>query len=83
MKSLGRIPTDPVAHSLVRDCRSCSSKFSLSVVDLDNSLSMLKVAICPRLSVGLGAISTRKKKHLNDNVLKENSYNYQITDLRF
>ena len=64
MKSSGRIPTDPVPHSLVRDCHSCRSKFSLSVVDLDNSFSMSKVAICSRLSIGLEAISKKKGKSI-------------------
>ena len=64
MKSLERIPTDPVPHSLVRDCCSCRSKFSLSVADLDNSFSMSKAAICSRLFVGLEAISKKKEKAL-------------------
>ena len=59
MKSSGRIPTDPVPHSLVRDCHSCRSKFSPSVADLDNSFSMSKAAICSRLSISLEAISKK------------------------
>ena len=64
MKSLGRIPTDPVPHSLVRDCHCCRSKFSLSVAYLDNSFSMSKAAICSRLSIGLEAISKKKGERI-------------------
>ena len=57
-----RVPTDPVPHSLVRDCLSCRRRFSLSSDNLENSFSMLKVAICSRLSVGLEVVSKIKKK---------------------
>ena len=84
MKSLGRIPTDPVPHSLVRDCCSCRSKFSLSVVDLDNSFSTSKAVICSRLSISLEAISKKKgKKHRNNDVLKEDNFNCKTTDHKF
>ena len=84
MKSSGRIPTDPVPHSLLRDCRSGRSKFSLSVVDLDNSFSMSKVAICSRLSIGLEAISKKRgKKHRNNDVLREDNFNCKATDQKF
>ena len=62
MKSLGRVPTDPVPHSLVRDCLSCKRRFSLSMEDFDNSFSTSKAAICSKLSVGLEVMSKIKKK---------------------
>ena len=83
MKSLGRVPTDPVPHYLVRDWHSCRSRFSLSVADLDNSFSTSKVAICSRLYIGLEARYKKKEKKLNENILKENDSSYGITDLRF
>ena len=62
MKSSGRVPTDPVPHSLVRDCLSCKRRFSLSMEDFDNNFSMSKVAICCKLSVGLEVMSKIRKK---------------------
>ena len=62
MKSSGWVPTDPVPHSLVRDCLSCKSRFSLSVADFDNNFSMSKAAICSKLSVGLEVRSKIRKK---------------------
>ena len=62
MKSLGRVPTDPVPHSLVRDCLSCKRRFSLSVEDFDNNFSTSKAAICSKLSVGLEVMSKIRKK---------------------
>ena len=74
---------DPVPHSLVRDCCSCRSKFSLSVADLDNSFSTSKAAICSRLSIGLETISKKRRKHWNNDVLKEDNFNCKITDQKF
>ena len=62
MKSLGRVPTDPVPHSLVRDCLSCRRRFSLSMEDFDNNFSTSKVVICSKLSVGLEVISKIKER---------------------
>ena len=62
MKSLGRVPTDPVPHSLVRDCLSCKRRFSLSMEDFDNSFSTSKVVICSKPSVGLEVMSKIRKK---------------------
>ena len=62
MKSLGRVPTDPIPHSLVRDCLSCKSRFSLSVADFDSNFSTSKAAICSKLSVGLEARSKIEKE---------------------
>ena len=62
MESSGRVPTDPVPHSLVRDCLSCKRRFSLSMEDFDNNFSMSKVAICSKLSVGLEVMSKIKEK---------------------
>ena len=62
MKSLGRVPTDPFPHSLVRDSLSCKSRFSLSVADFDNSFSTSKVVICSKLTVGFEAWSGMRKK---------------------
>ena len=70
MKSLGRVLMDPAPHSLVKDCHNWRSRFSLRMANFDNSFSMSKAAICSRLSVGLEARS-KKKKILNENVLKE------------
>ena len=53
MKSLGKVPTDPVPHSLVRDCLSCKRRFSLSMEDFDSNFSTSKVVICSKHSVGL------------------------------
>ena len=83
MKSLGRIPTDPVPHSLVRDCHSCRSKFSLSVADLDNSFSMSKAAICSRLPLVWKQYLKKRRKHWNNNVLKEDNFNYKIIGQKF
>ena len=62
MKSLGRVPTDPVPHSLVRDGLSCKRRFSLSVEDFDNNFSTSKAVICSKLSVGLEVMSKIKEK---------------------
>ena len=62
MKSLGRVPTDPVPHSLVRDCLSCKRRFSLSMEDFDNNFSTSKAAIYSKLSVGLEVMSKVKEK---------------------
>ena len=70
MESLGRVSTDPVSHSLVRDCCSCKRRFSLSMEDLDNNFSMSKAVICYNLSVGLEVMSKIKEKgkNLSENV---------------
>ena len=82
MKSLGRVTTDPIPHSLVRDCLSCKRRFSLSVEDFDNNFSMSKVVICSKLSVSLEVRSKiKKKKHWSENVWDENGSNYRIEDL--
>ena len=52
----------PAPHSLVNDCHSCRSTFSLRMADFDNSFSTSKAAICSRLSVGLEARSEKKKE---------------------
>ena len=62
MKSLGRVPTDPVPYSLLKDCLSCKRRFSLSMEDFDNNFSMSKAAICSKLSVGLEVLSKIKEK---------------------
>ena len=62
MKSLGRVPTDPVPHSLVRNCLSCKRRFSLRVEDFDNNFSRSKAVICSKLSVGLEVRSQIRKK---------------------
>ena len=62
MKSLGRVPTDPVPHSLVKDCLSCKRRFSLIMEDFDNSFSTSKAVICSKLSVGLVAMSKIRKE---------------------
>ena len=62
MTPLGRVPTDPVPHSLVRDCLSCKRRFSLTVEDFDNNFSTSKVVICSNLSVGLEVMSKVRKK---------------------
>ena len=72
MKSLGRVPTDPVPHSLVRDCLSCKRRFSLSMEDFDCNFSTSKVVICSKLSVGLEVISKIKERRKN---LSENASN--------
>ena len=51
----------PLPHSLVKDCSNCNNMFSLRMANFDNSSSMLKAAICSRLSVGLEAGSETKK----------------------
>ena len=62
----------PAPHSLVNDCHSCRSTFSLRMADFDNSFSTSKAAICLRLSVGLEARSEKKKRNiLSENVLKK------------
>ena len=66
MKSLGRVPTDPVPHSLVRDCLSCKSRSSLSVTDFDNNFSTSKAVICSKLSVGLEVRSKIGKKKTSE-----------------
>ena len=62
MKSSGRVPTDPVPPSLVRDCLNCERRFSLSMEDFDNNFSTSKAAICSKLSVGLEVMSKIRKK---------------------
>ena len=62
MKSLGRVPTDPVPHSLMRDGLSCKRRFSLSMEDFDNNFSMSKAVISSKLSMGLEVMSKIRKK---------------------
>ena len=61
----------PAPHSLVNDCHSYRSMFSLRMADFDNSFSTSKAAICLRLSISLEARSEKKKGNiLSENVLK-------------
>ena len=52
------------------------------MADFDNSFSMSKAAICSRLCISLEARS-KKKKILNENVLKKNDSNCRMTELKF
>ena len=80
MESSGRVPTDPVPHSFVRDCLNCRRRLLLRSDDLDNSFSTSKAVICSRLFAGLEVVS--KLKIFKESVLNVCNLVKGISDLK-